>query len=255
MLTAPHRSTSLHHSTSLHLYTSLLHLTTPLHSTPLHLLHLTCFTSPTSPHLSNFTPPPHPLLLTTPPHLPSPSPYPSSTTDPHPAQIPRPRTIQCLERRALSFQGYPRHTSIERLWTQRYTSGGHYAPHYDWASADPSARRRSSFMVYVQANCSGGGTHFPLLQMPGDRSWCEVLDCSEAAKTRGGVTFLPIAGAAVYWENFDGEEGPGWEEGLHAGMPVESGVKIGLNIWSWYQRGFEPEQLLRQEGREEKGQS
>jgi len=103
-------------------------------------------------------------------------------------------------------------------------------------------------MVYAMANCTGGGTNFPLLQRPNDSRWCEFIDCqsqsssgrdvdsSDGAKVSEGVTFLPRAGAAVYWENFDAE-GRGWKEGLHAGMPVTSGVKVGLNIWSWYQKG------------------
>ena len=149
--------------------------------------------------------------------------------------------MQCLEARAVAFQGWPTDTFIERLWTQRYTPGGHYAHHYDWASANPYARRASTFMVYLAANCTGGGTHFPLLTMPADERWCEYVDCSDSAGE--GVTFLPRPGAAVYWENFD-RDGRGWREGLHAGLPVTAGTKIGLNIRSWYQRGLSAEQVM-----------
>jgi prolyl 4-hydroxylase len=38
--------------------------------------------------------------------------------------------------------------------------------------------------------------------------------------------------------NFDGE-GRGVKETVHAGLPVTGGVKVGLNIWSWWQRGLE----------------
>lgn len=99
-------------------------------------------------------------------------------------------------------------------------------------------------MVYLSADCEGGGTHFPLLTRPSDERWCEFVDCGKSdaggdgEEGVGGVTFLPRAGAAVFWENFD-SEGRGWKEGLHAGMPVLSGTKIGLNIWSWYQMGHE----------------
>lgn len=149
--------------------------------------------------------------------------------------IDRDSVVQCIEQRALSFQGWPKDTFIERLWTQRYTASGHYAHHYDWASEGRSARRTSTFMVYLQANCTGGGTNFPLLERPADTRWCEFVDCTAQEE---GVTFLPRTGSAVFWENFDAE-GRGWKEGLHAGMPVESGVKIGLNIWSWYQKGHQ----------------
>lgn len=153
------------------------------------------------------------------------------------AMINRDNVVQCIEQRALSFQGWPVDTFIERLWTQRYTETGHYALHYDWASASKIARRVSTFMVYVQADCTGGGTNFPLLTRPKDEKWCEFIDCNEPAEN--GVTFLPKAGGAVFWENFDAE-GRGWKEALHAGMPVHKGVKIGLNVWSWYQKGHQP---------------
>ncbi|KAF2220455.1 hypothetical protein BDZ85DRAFT_241092 [Elsinoe ampelina] len=155
------------------------------------------------------------------------------------AKIPRDPVVQCIESRALAFQGWPSSTFIERLWTQRYTApDGHYAHHYDWASANPDARRSSTFMVYLFSNGTGGTTQFPMLQRPGDERWCEFVDC----KAQEGVEFRPVPRSAVYWENFD-SEGRGWREGLHAGMPVTSGVKIGLNIWSWYQKGLTPEQL------------
>ncbi|KAF2157476.1 hypothetical protein K461DRAFT_273657 [Myriangium duriaei CBS 260.36] len=160
------------------------------------------------------------------------------------ARIDRDKVVQCVEARALSFQGWPRDTFIERLWTQRYVGpDGHYSHHYDWASANPHARRASTFMVYLDANCSGGGTHFPLLTRPSDPRWCDFIDCSDEQDS--GVTFLPRPRAAVFWENFDSEAN-GWRETLHAGMPVVDGVKVGLNIWSWFQRGLSPEQLKHQ---------
>ncbi|KEQ80750.1 hypothetical protein M438DRAFT_408581 [Aureobasidium pullulans EXF-150] len=152
------------------------------------------------------------------------------------AMIERDNTVQCIEKRALDFQGWPVDTFIERFWTQRYTTSGHYAHHYDWAFASKTAHRVSTFMVYIEANCTGGGTNFPLLTRPKDKRWCEFIDCNEPEQN--GVTFLPKAGGAVFWENFD-VDGKGWKQGLHAGMPVHSGVKIGLNIWSWYQKGHQ----------------
>lgn len=115
----------------------------------------------------------------------------------------------------------------------------------------------------------GGGTEFPLLRglSAGDR-WCRFVECGgasgEKAEPSGdsnadgagpgaedaaaaaalegnrghrevtGAVFKPIAGNAVYWENFrpDGT-GRGWDETWHAGLPVEKGTKVGLNIWTW----------------------
>lgn len=57
---------------------------------------------------------------------------------------------------------------------------------------------------------------------------------ASASHRATGVTFKPLAGNAVYWENFrpDGS-GRGWDETWHAGLPVQEGVKVGLNIWTW----------------------
>src|SRR5688572_19386962 len=51
------------------------------------------------------------------------------------AQIPRTNLIKCIEARAREFQGWPQDTFIEKLWAQRYGTGGHYVHHYDWGHA------------------------------------------------------------------------------------------------------------------------
>lgn len=102
----------------------------------------------------------------------------------------------------------------------------------------------------------GGGTEFPLVTKMGlHKSWCRFIDCDAkdetvdphhsesdgqiAAPAREGgagpgVVFKPLAGNAVYWENFrpDGT-GRGWDQTWHAGLPVVEGIKVGLNIWTW----------------------
>jgi len=99
-------------------------------------------------------------------------------------------------------------------------------------------------MVYLSADCLGGGTNFPRLAMPTDPKWCKYVDCSGKDE---GVTFKPAKGAAVYWENF-APDGRGYEEVWHAGMPVTEGVKIGLNIWNWYQPGWKSNAEEAEEG-------
>ncbi|CAK4031643.1 related to oxidoreductase, 2OG-Fe(II) oxygenase family family [Lecanosticta acicola] len=150
------------------------------------------------------------------------------------ARVERDHVVQCIEQRALAFQGWPQETFIERLWTQRYNISGHYALHYDWAMATKHSRRVSTFMVYVKDDCEGGGTNFPRLTKPKNNAWCEFIECG--AGDAPGVTFKPRAGNAVFWMNFDAE-GKGYRDTIHSGMPVLSGQKIGLNIWSWYQAG------------------
>ena len=116
-------------------------------------------------------------------------------------------------------------------------------------------------MVYLSADCEGGGTKFPRLERPQDGKWCDFIECSENREGRQeeddegkGVVVKPKKGAAVFWENFR-PDGRGYEETWHAGLPVKSGVKIGLNIWSWWQPGYaealEKAEKPNEEGEEE----
>lgn len=173
--------------------------------------------------------------------------------------------ISCIAERARAFQGWHPYLFIEKLWAQRYGVGGHYTYHFDYSEkrggggrgkrkggfggGDGGIAREgrvSTFMVYVSANCTGGGTHFPRLDPPPsihglNSPWCRFIDCSPKAPSSPlaeGITFLPIPGNAIYWENLR-EDGTGYPETYHAGLPVESGTKVGLNIWSWVQEGFE----------------
>jgi prolyl 4-hydroxylase len=157
---------------------------------------------------------------------------------------------------------------------QRYEEGGHYVHHYDWrggagrsgtgGSGQPTAvvDRVSSFMVYVDVSedLVGGGTEFPRLRaVGGEKRWCRFVVCEkerdgdgraarprlgdeyedeyvvgEEGQVNMGVTFKPIKGNAVYWENLR-PDGSGYRETWHAGLPVQKGKKIGMNIWSWFE--------------------
>ncbi|KAI0180401.1 hypothetical protein GGR52DRAFT_531157 [Hypoxylon sp. FL1284] len=158
------------------------------------------------------------------------------------AATPRTDAVRCVERRALAFQGWRRDLWLERLRTQRYRPAGHYAHHFDWGSGARGWGRVSSFMAWVHVDGGGdvgGGTEFPLLRREGGGGrWCRWVECAEGGEEGEGegegVTFKPVAGNAVFWENFmpDGS-GRGWDESWHAGLPVKKGTKVGLNIWSW----------------------
>jgi prolyl 4-hydroxylase len=155
------------------------------------------------------------------------------------AALPRSHTTQCIESRARAFQGWTPYLFTEKLWAQRYGPGGHYTYHYDWSSVTPGSGRATSFMVYVAANCTGGGTHFPRLERPVGGEWCRFVECEGDEARMDGTVFKASARNAVFWENMRG--GRGFEESWHAGLPVREGEKIGLNIWSWLQEGFVPE--------------
>lgn len=169
--------------------------------------------------------------------------------------VPRDPVVQCIESRALSFQGYDVPAShLEPLQLVKYGPSEHYHYHTDWfpsspppppspetsAAPDPDpaspflgGNRVSSFFVYIHVanDTTGGGTNFPRLEPPTNTRWCEegIVDCDEAYEK--GLTFLPVEGNAIYWENLDAR-GRGDERTLHAGLPVRQGGKIGMNIWT-----------------------
>ena len=119
---------------------------------------------------------------------------------------------------------------MEVLGVQRYQQNGFFKHHHDSFDTAPAlGDRKTTFNVYLDGNCTGGGIHFPRLSMPDDRGWCEFVDC-EASEP--GVVFKAIAGNAIYWQNF-GDDGVRHPATLHAGLPVLSGRKIGMNIWTW----------------------
>ena len=146
--------------------------------------------------------------------------------------------VQCIEDRALSFQGYDiSRSQLEPLQLVKYGAGEQYHFHTDWftnpshATAAYGGNRASSFFAYVLVtnDTTGGGTNFPRIPAPKDDRWCSVIDCDEPWEN--GVTFRPKEGNAVYWDNLF-SDGTGDERTLHAGLPLTTGTKIGMNIWT-----------------------
>ncbi|KAF0317906.1 2OG-Fe(II) oxygenase superfamily protein [Colletotrichum asianum] len=145
--------------------------------------------------------------------------------------------VRCIEDRAIAFQGYSMPKShIEPLQLVKYGQGQRYHFHTDWftdpkhTTASQGGNRMSSFFGYVSVvNVTGGGTNFPMLDAPHDERWCEFIDCDEPWEN--GVTFRPLEGNFVYWENLLWD-GTGDQRNLHAGLPVTSGQKVGMNIWT-----------------------
>ena len=144
--------------------------------------------------------------------------------------------MERIKQRAMRIWGWKNNsTQVEPLKTQRYGVGGFYTFHYDWAKTSAQGNRVATFMVYLVGNCTGGGTNFPYLKRPpangsSNSRWCSVIDCED--DDYDGVTFKPVAGSAVYWENLHAN-GSFHKAVYHAALPVESGEKIGLNVWLW----------------------
>jgi prolyl 4-hydroxylase len=147
--------------------------------------------------------------------------------------------VQCIEERALGFQGYDVPQShLEPLQLVKYAPTEEYHFHTDWF-ADPAftlsasgGNRVSSFFAYIDVrnDTTGGGTNFPLLNAPVDQRWCDIIDCDEPWDR--GVTFRPVEGNAIFWENLRVGNQAGNYKTLHAGLPLTSGEKVGLNIWT-----------------------
>jgi prolyl 4-hydroxylase len=157
--------------------------------------------------------------------------------------------VRCIEERALAFQGFDtRRESLEPLQLVAYGPSQSYHVHTDWFTSPSQAtpefggNRLSSFFVYVHASDDivGGGTQFPLLDAPVDGRWCDYIDCN--AQLDDGVVFRPVKGSAVFWRNLKsveriegGEivrEYVGDRKTVHAGLPVQRGAKVGMNIWT-----------------------
>lgn len=142
--------------------------------------------------------------------------------------------VRRIQQRAHSIVGWRGATiKPQALTLERYRVDGFYDYHYDWDPTLKKGNRVSTFMVYAVADCEAGGTNFPYLPRPNDTRWCDVIECTEEGIDGfQGTTFKPRPGSAIFWENFY-PNGTGHPNVYHAGLPVKSGVKVGLNIWFW----------------------
>jgi prolyl 4-hydroxylase len=149
--------------------------------------------------------------------------------------------VRCIEQRALEFQGFDtKRESLEPLQLVQYGESQEYHSHTDWFTSasqttpEFGGNRLSSFFVYVHASddIAGGGTQFPLLDVPKDEKWCEYVNCD--AETEDGVVFRPVQGNAVFWRNLKtvGGKMVGDTRTVHAGLPVQRGTKLGMNVWT-----------------------
>jgi prolyl 4-hydroxylase len=150
---------------------------------------------------------------------------------------------QCLTKRLQSFLGNVQHMEVEALQVVKYEVGGdHYNSHTDWfdvpktdfsypAGGPPKpSNRLASIFSYLDDSCERGETYFHEMS-----SVSESADGNKFALPAGdtGLLVRPRRGNAVFWNNLHAN-GTGDERTAHAGLAVDSGTKIGLNIWSRY---------------------
>lgn len=115
--------------------------------------------------------------------------------------------------------------------------------------------RASSFFVYLSANCTGGETWFPRVNVAGTQDQLNAWYKGKVEKgtddngEEAGVRFRPVVGSAIFWVNLD-KEGNGDRRVVHAGLEVREGEKVGLNIWPRRVFGWGDEELVEERRRE-----
>lgn len=166
--------------------------------------------------------------------------------------------VNCVMEKARSFLGFYDFDGIEALQLTKYAKSQEYRAHFDWPASpwrEPTHGnlrfvRLATFFAYLDTNCTGGSTHFPSVFVDGlphqdtiDQTKFEVISSgpSEIRTVNDNIiadkilnkslAIRPVAGNAVFWVNMK-EKATGHEKTLHAGMPVNEGTKVGLNIWS-----------------------
>jgi len=155
----------------------------------------------------------------------------------------------------MEFLGFLDHEDYEAPWLASYEQGQDINMHYDPPPTHMIDRRNhdagdsdeidtaqhgngraynrlTSFFVYLDDDCEGGGTYFPHVKGPpagkeGRRfgRWKQEKEGDE------GLVVNPIRGNAIFWVNM-AEDGRRDDRSLHAGLPVLSGTKVGMNIWA-----------------------
>jgi len=94
---------------------------------------------------------------------------------------------------------------IEQIQCVRYKRHQRFRPHFD---AGVDLPRLATYLLYLNDDFQGGGTHFPMLDLTVD----------------------PKAGSCLRFDSCHSDGRVVWPS-EHGGLPVTSGVKYALNIW------------------------
>ncbi|KAI0015794.1 hypothetical protein F4780DRAFT_42747 [Xylariomycetidae sp. FL0641] len=159
------------------------------------------------------------------------------------AALPRENpTVACVLRRAQSYLGTmidPARDDIGPPQLVRYTQGQRFNQHHDWYDRPQPVKpgmkgkgrswnRIASFFAVLEDQCAGGETWFPHVEA--SHSTKDKTDHLWRKHPEGGLAFKPVAGNALFWVNLHAN-GTGDDRVVHAGLPVEEGLKTAMNIW------------------------
>lgn len=148
-------------------------------------------------------------------------------------------TCQCIGQRALNFLGFIEHNAHESLQLVRYYPCQEYNLHSDWLTKPKVSRsshdegreynRLASFFTYLGGNATGGETYFPFVSGASIGS----DGTKYAIPSNGqGLVVKPVKGNALFWINLHPTNGTRDRRTFHSGLPVLSGVKYGMNVWT-----------------------
>ncbi|KAH8658439.1 hypothetical protein BX600DRAFT_439602 [Xylariales sp. PMI_506] len=158
------------------------------------------------------------------------------------ARIPsQDKVASCLSNRVKSLLGNVQHDEIEPMQLIRYGGGERFRSHQDWSDPYESKasdsgshvryyNRLTSTFAYLEDNCTGGETYFPRVQSVGLDADGDKFSRTESGE---GLLVRPRRGNAILWKNLLAN-GTGDPRLLHASLPIKSGRKIGMNIFSLY---------------------
>jgi len=141
--------------------------------------------------------------------------------------------VNCIRERVAELQGYESPNNVETPQITSYQKGQEYRYHYDYFSDSRSVNRTwnriTTIFGILDANCENCTTEFPNISIDWsneDMRWCRFVDCAAQS-----LKVLPVPGSALFWRNLL-SNGSGDPRTLHAGSPLSSGFKVGLNIWT-----------------------
>jgi prolyl 4-hydroxylase len=144
--------------------------------------------------------------------------------------------VKCVGRRAMQFLGSLDHDDFETPWLAKYNPTQKVQPHWDppvEPMIDETGRAYNwltSFFVYLEYSGSGGETYFPRVKaLPSATFEEDERFTSTGGET--GIAVKPIPRNAIFWVNMF-VNGTRDDRTVHAGVTLEGGSKIGMNIWA-----------------------
>lgn len=86
--------------------------------------------------------------------------------------------VKGIEKRAQYLQQWT-NMAFKPLSVQRYQKDGYFLHHLDVIGLSTVPDRKSTFNVWLEGNCIGGGTQFPMIPPWEDPALCAFLDCND----------------------------------------------------------------------------